>query len=62
MFTYDGSFELELLEDDETVCAAGDGSGACLVESPDGMTRIDVGDIVHRKDGRLTTVPSPLRR
>lgn len=55
-FTYDGSFDLSYLLDDECVYAAGDYTGACIVESPDGLTRIEKGDIVHRHSKRLNTI------
>jgi hypothetical protein len=53
-FTYDGSFHLAFLLDDEEVRSTGDGTGNCVVSSQRGHTRLRVGDLVtRRKDGLL---------
>jgi hypothetical protein len=51
---YDGSFDMALLEPNETVCSAGDATGACLITSPSGQLRIEIGDwIIRSSNGRL---------
>lgn len=44
---YDGTFTLAWLADDEEVCSAGDGSGACIILSPRGDLRVDIGDVIE---------------
>ena len=51
---YNGSFDLELLQDDEQVRSAGDGTGACEVVTPSAVLRLDVGDwMIRTQDGRV---------
>lgn len=55
---YDGSFPLGILHFRETVCSAGDGTGACLIVGPLGVTRVNIGDTVIRlASGALQAFP-----
>lgn len=51
---YDATFDLAFLDDDESIRAAGDGTGACLIETLEGTMRAQIGDwIIRGVNGEL---------
>ena len=62
-FKYEGTFDLDVLQEGERLDTAGDQSGACVVDSSSHArsVRIDIGAWVYRdRFGRLwTTATQP---
>lgn len=52
LLRYDGGFDLAFLESGERVTRAGDGTGACVIDGPDGSIRVELGDwLIRNQDG-----------
>lgn len=56
--TYDGTFPLAFLKDNERVRSAGKDSNAIEILSPFGVHRVELGQTVIRtRDGHLVSLP-----
>lgn len=62
-FQYRGHFPVRILEAGESVCSAGDGTGACVVWSFDDapFLRINPGDWIVTRAGKLHAVQQAQR-